>query len=77
MQLVENWRAIVRGAYSFWLPLIGLALEYAPQVVPFIPDGWLPWWVAPLVILGGPIFRLVKQKSVSGPPPADDEEVWA
>lgn len=72
MMLVDNWQAVIKSAWSFWLPLIGLALNYAPQIVPYVPDGLLPWWVGPAIIVAGPVLRLFKQKSVSGEPTADD-----
>lgn len=72
MMLVDNWQSVVKTAYSFWLPLIGLALQYAPALLPYVPEGLLPWWFPPLVIVAGPVMRLVKQTSVSGSDEAEE-----
>jgi len=74
MHLANNWRAILKHAWSVRLLALAGVLTGMEAVLPFadglipIPKGWLAG-LSFLVIGGAFVARLVAQQSVSGDEP--------
>lgn len=72
MKLIDNWKAVIKNAYSLWLIALAGALELGAEVIPYVSD-FVPWWVPLVVLVGAYGLRLVKQESVSGRKEEDEE----
>lgn len=60
MQVVSNWRALARRAWSVRLVGLALALELASQVVPYFTE-YVPRWGVVLALAGGLAARFIDQ----------------
>jgi hypothetical protein len=64
MQIVSNWRALVRRAWSVRFIALALGLEFASAVVPYFE---VPRILTVLAIAGGLVARFIDQK-IDNPP---------
>lgn len=61
MKIIDNWRDILKKAWSLRLMAVGFALTMVEYVVPSLP---IPPWVVGLVIASAGVVRLVAQKGI-------------
>lgn len=61
MELIYNWRVILKKAWSLRFIALGFVLTMLEYVVPSLP---IPSWVVGLVIACAGLARLVAQKAV-------------
>lgn len=80
MRLVENWRSVLKRAWSVRLLAIAAILSGLEGVLPLL-DAFVPWWAhviivvaTPFVIAGALVARIVVQKRLSAATPEGIEE---
>ena len=61
MKLYDNWRVIVKKAWSMRLMALGFVLTMIEYIVPSLP---IPPWAVGLVIACAGLARLIPQKNV-------------
>jgi len=63
IQLIPNWRQVLKRAWSVWCIYLAGALEILPYIVPYL-DEWIPRWLSIVVLLVAPIARILEQRNV-------------